>query len=702
MLPSRQRAASAAWAGAVVIALAAAAAIGKEPAGDSPRLVESLNAGWRFVKGDREGAALPAFDDREWEHVDLPHTWNAQDGQDGGNDYYRGPGWYRRTLHVPRALRGRRVFLRFGAANTVADVYVNGAHVGQHRGGFSAFCFDVTSRIQFGGDNSLAVRADNSHFDDVPPWSADFTFFGGIYRDVQLIVTGPVCISPLDYASPGVYLRPEQVSARRADAEVAARISNALDRPQEVIVAALVRDHLGQVVAESQKAAALEGRAETSVAQRVSIAAPHLWNGRRDPYLYSVNVELRAGDKVLDAVRQPLGLRWFHVDADKGLSLNGRHLDLHGVSRHQDRPDRGWAVGRTEHEQDIALINQLGCTGVRLAHYQQDDYVYSLCDRTGLIVWAEIPLVNRIVDSPTFSANCRQQLIELIRQNYNHPSVFFWGIHNEITAPWEPGPDPTALVKELAALAKAEDPSRLTVCAATDPVDHPANWQTDLVAFNRYFGWYNGMPDEFGAWADRVHREHPGRPLGVSEYGAGASIRDHEYPPEKPRHDGDFHPEEWQAYLHERHWLAIRRRPYLWCSFVWNMFDFASDGRSEGDAPGRNDKGLVTYDRHTRKDAFYWYEANWSDEPLVYITGRRYVTHARRQANVRVYSNCPTVELYVNDRFWGAGAVSQRHVINWSDVPLQPGINRLRVRAQGPAGAVEDGCEWNVQAAESD
>ena len=268
--------------------------------------------------------------------------------------------------------------------------------------------------------------------------------------------------------------------------------------------------------------------------------------------------------------------------------------------------------GHREHEEDFELIAELGCTSVRLAHYQQDDYAYTLCDRAGLVVWAEIPLINRIVDSPEFRANCRQQLIELIRQNYNHPSILFWGVHNEITAPWAPGPDATGLVYELADLANKEDPSRLTVCAATVPDDHSANWQTDVVAFNRYFGWYHDQPDGFAAWADRMHRDHPDKPIGISEYGAGANIEHHEYPPRKPKHDGDRHPEEWQTHVHERHWLLMAERKYLWCTFVWNMFDFASDGRNEGDTPGRNDKGLVTYDREITKDAFHWYKSNWS------------------------------------------------------------------------------------------
>jgi len=656
----------------------------------------NLNAGWQFRKGALELPADQPSRHSDWQSVNLPHTWNNQDGQDGGNDYYRGPASYRRTFAVPQEARAKHVFLRFGAASTIADVYVNGQHAGRHRGAYTAFCFDITGMLQFGGENQFAVQVDNGRHEDVPPWSADFTFFGGIYRDVELLFTSPVHITPLDHASPGVYVSQTQVTDAQARIEVIACIANATPQAREVTVAVVVWDAAEQVVARAQQPARIAAGAGQRVGQQLIINQPRLWNGKADPWLYEATVELVADGAAVDTVRQTFGLRYFQVDPERGLLLNGQPLDLHGVNRHQDWQDLGWAISRAEHERDLALILELGCTGVRLAHYPHDPYFYSLCDRAGLIVWAEIPLVNRVFATPEFQSSCRQQLIELIRQNYNHPAIFFWGLHNEITAPWEPGPDATALIAELSALAKAEDPTRLTVCAATIPDDHAANWQTDLVAFNRYYGWYDGAPDEFAAWADRVHQAHPERPMGISEYGAGASIWHHEHPVGRPVHDSRWHPEEWQAYVHERHWRAMRQRPYLWCKFVWNMFDFASDGRAEGDRLGRNDKGLVTYDRATRKDAFYYYKSQWSQEPFVHIAGRRHVERSKTSASIRVYSNCPEVTLFVNDKSLGARRQSDGAELIWTDVPLAPGSNRIQAESGAGAARVVDQCVWVV------
>lgn len=660
----------------------------------SPRHTTVLRAGWEFRLGALETAGSGEASREDWRAITLPHTWNRSDGQDGGNNYHRGPSCYRRTLDIPNDWRGKRLFLRFGAANTVADVYINGRHWGQHRGGFAAFCFEITSAVTFGAENELLVQVNNQHFDDVPPWSADFTFFGGLYRDVELLVTEPICISLLDFASPGVYLRPANIAADRADVAIETVLSNGSDAPASVRVTATISDAAGAPAGRVESDAVVAPGAEHRCKQSLTLKQPRLWRGRRDPYLYHVTIEIRVNDTLVDQVAQPLGLRTFTVDPERGLILNGEPFKLHGVNRHQDRLDMGWAIGRAEHDQDFALICEMGCTGVRLAHYQHDDYAYALCDRLGLVVWAEIPLVNRIADTPEFTANCRRQLRELIRQNYNHPSILFWGVHNEITAPWEPGPDATTLIRELAAFAKREDPSRLTVCAATSPDDHSANWQTDLVAFNRYFGWYHGEPDEFGAWADGAHNAHPQTPIGVSEYGAGADIEDHEQPVNRPQHDGAWHPEEWQAFVHERHWEAMRARPYLWCAFIWNMFDFASDARAEGSAPGRNDKGLVTYDRRTKKDAFYWYQANWSDEPMVHIVGKRHVLREAPTIEVRVYSNGDTVSLFVNGKSAGPGVRALDAAWRWPDVTLDIGVNVIRAESGLGAARVVDTCRW--------
>lgn len=675
----------------MTLATALLACLGSAPPIDDPRQRLAIEA-WRFRLGDVPDAARIDFDDSGWEVVRTPHTWNARDGQDGGNDYHRGAGWYRGPLRLPADRDDRRFFLRFNAASLVADVHLDGRLIGQHHGGFAAFCYEITPHVRAApADDSvaLAVRVSNAAHPDVAPLSGDFTVFGGLYRPVELLITNAICISPLDHASAGVYLM--HTTLTDANAIIAARVlvSNGRAAAADVDVVCTMLDRDRKPVASAVVTVAVPAGATVPAALRVTIAKPRRWHGRDDPYLYTARVELHAAGNIVDRVEQPLGLRTFHVDPERGFFLNDRPYPLYGVNRHQDRLDQGWAISPADMEEDFTIISELGCTAVRLAHYQHDDYAYTLADRAGLIVWAEIPLIDAIADSAAFRANCRQQLLELIRQNYNHPAICFWGIHNEVTAPWRPGPDPTALVRELHELAKAEDPQRLTAAAACDPQDHPANWQTDLTAFNRYFGWYVGEPTDFGPWADRLHAARPRSPLGVSEFGAGGSIRQQAWPPVKPVHNGPFHPEAWQAHLHREHWRAMRERPYLWCNLVWNGFDFASDGRNEGDTRGRNDKGLVTYDRRVRKEAYLAYQAMWSSAPVVKIACRS----GGPGGPLRIYTNCDAVTLFIDGVEHGTRPM-QDYVVEWSDLPLRDGSHELRVLGRCSVTTVEDRCAW--------
>jgi beta-galactosidase len=671
-------------------ALTGCATTGPAP---SPRHATVLHDNWRFHLGDPDGAPQPTFDRANWQRVTVPHTWNTEDGQDGGNNYHRGPAWYYHQLQLPERPADARLFLHFGAANTLTDVYLDGTKLGQHRGGHSAFCFEITDHVKGAATANLAVRVDNSHFDDIPPWSADFTFFGGLYRNVTLLTTGPHCITPLDHAGPGVYIHTPRVTDESATVVVNTKLSTTNPPAENLHIATTIFNAAGQAVASDTSALTNTTPAEPHQ-QTLTVRNPHRWHGREDPYLYSVQVQLRHENQVVDQVTQPLGIRTYHVDPDHGFFLNGRPYHLHGVNRHQDRINKGWAIGPAEHDEDLQILMDMGATTVRFAHYQHDEYAYRRCDELGLVVWAEIPLVNRINDTPEFTANTRNMLTELIRQNFNHPSICFWGLHNEVTAPWEPGPDPTALIQKLHQLAKREDPSRLTTCAACTPFEHPANWCTDVVAFNRYFGWYEREPADFIAWIDRMHRAHPDAPIAMSEYGAGASIHHHEpWPPNKPVHNAEWHPEEWQAYLHEIQYTAMADRPFVWGAFVWNGFDFASDARNEGDLPGRNDKGLVTYDRTVRKDAWWWYAANWSDEPLVHIVSRRFTPRKQETATIRVYTNCPSVRLTVNGQQIGTQP-AKHHIATWQDIPLRPGENKIHVTGPHPKGNCHDHCTW--------
>jgi beta-galactosidase len=646
----------------------------------SHRIDALLNDSWAFHLGDVAGAQSNNFNDSAWTPVSIPHTWNNLDGQDGGNNYYRGIGWYRRHLPMFRlSYISYEYFLKFDAANLVADVYVNGTFVGEHQGGFSAFVFDVTSFIKIGDDNIIAVKVNNAFNADIPPLQADFTFFGGLYRNVHLLATDKLHVSPLDYGSPGVYLKQTNVSSNSADLQITTKVRNDGANSQHAIVKSAVVDAAGKIVASLTTTQTVAAATTVNVIQGTTISSPHLWNGRADPYLYKAFIQVSDSGTNADLVEQPLGFRYFSVDPNTGFHLNGKYLDLHGVSFHQDRLNKGWAISDGDQEEDIGMIMEIGATVVRLSHYQHPQKTYDLCDKNGLVAWSEIPLIDNITDSVNFSNSASQQLVEMIRQNYNHPSICFWGIYNEILL--KKGPDPRPLVQALNRLAKAEDTTRPTTSASCCVDDNdPINWYVDVPSFNRYFGWYWGDYNDFGLYIDRTH-SFTNLPAGISEYGAGASLTQHLDNPPKPVNPNDAgvpHYEEYQDLLHEATWQQMQSRPYLWIKAVWNMFDFASDSRVESTAPGRNDKGLVTYDRQTRKDAFYWYKANWTTNAFVYITSRRFSPRgpAGAKVPVKVYANCNSVQLLFNGVLEGTLA-STNHIYGWSGLALASGSNTV-------------------------
>ena len=666
-----------------------------------------LDTGWRFLRGDVDGAAQPLFNDSNWMSVTVPHTWNAQDGQDG-SDYYRGPGWYRRNVEVPGA-EGRRVFLRFEGASTVAEVYVNGQFAGEHRGGFGAFCIEITHLLKFGPPNEsskpgtpnvLAVRVNNAWRGDLAPLTGDFTVFGGLYRPVHLLITGDLCLSPLNHASPGVALLPSNISDQSADVTIETLVSNGAITSSQATLVTTVIDATGQAVATASEEVSVPVGITAQEIQQVTVPHPHLWNGRSDPYLYKIAVELRRGDVVLDRVEQPLGLRTIRIDKT-GFYLNGKLCRLRGVDAHQDRLGQGWAISDADQKEDIDLILEMGANSIRAAHYQHSETFYRLCDETGLLVWAELPQVNFVGDS-AFEENSRSQLLDLIRQNINHPCIFAWSLSNELR---QPSPDPDPILLDLNKLAHAEDPNRPTIEAAYINIWPSVNKIPDLLGINLYPGWYHGSAKHsehggvtaMGAELDQRAGWGRGQGFCVSEYGAGASIIQHEAHPSQPKSDSPWHPEEWQAIVHENDWAAIRARPFVWGSFVWNMFDFASAERHEGDTPGRNDKGLVTYDRKVRKDAFYFYKANWSDEPVAYITDRRFTERTEAATDVKIYSNCDRVELTVNGVSQGVRTGDDEHVFRWTGLMLQPGKNLIAVTADRNGLHCTDECTWTLK-----
>ena len=657
-----------------------------------------LDSGWRFLQGDPAGIAgqamTPAdmnWNDANWQTVSLPHNWGWEQAQ-AGKDYYRGPGWYRRELDIlPQ--NGRRYFLRFEAASQVADVFLNGTKIGEHRGGFGAFCFEITGNLSATGTNLLAVRVSNKAEPDIAPLSGDFSVYGGLYRPVHLIVTAAENFTLTDHAAPGVAWLQTSVTRKQAVLDVTAQISNGSRQKQPLTLVATVLDTAGKPVAESRQPIVLATNVTAPYWLRVTVPHPHLWDGRRDPYLYQAVIELRAGDSVLDSVVQPLGLRFYSVDPDKGFFLNGKPYPLHGVNKHQDRFNKGWAVTDADLDEDMALIQEIGATVVRCAHYQHCDYFYSLCDKAGVLVWAELPQVNEIHATEQFEETSRDQLLDLIRQNIHHPSIFVWSLFNEL---WPGRPDPHRELQDLKIVANGEDPTRPTIAATSNNAMPQMNKIPDWLGWNIYPGWYSGWgtKDDFGKLLDDRRPDSRFGGFCVSEYGAGANVNQHEQNPKQPRPDGQWHPEEWQAEVHEAAWAAMDERPFVWGTFVWNMFDFAVSSRHEGGVPGRNDKGLVTYDRKIRKDAFYFYKANWSDEPVLYIASRRFTERTNAITDAKVYSNADKVELWLNGKSLGQRGNGTNGVFLWKDVPLQPGENLVQAGARRGAKRLSDSCVW--------
>ncbi|ACU75707.1 Beta-galactosidase [Catenulispora acidiphila DSM 44928] len=661
----------------------------------APRTWLSLDSGWRFHKGDVAGAQAPGFDDAAWTALSVPHTWNAADGADGGGNYYRGVGWYRRHITVPANLSGKMLFLQFAGANQVADVWIDGTHLGQHQGGYSRFRFGATAALTPGRQSVLAVKVTNAYNPDIAPLSADYTFQGGIYRNVSLYAIDKLGIRMLDYAGPGIYLRQRSVTASSAKVDVTAKVYNNDSTSRSVVVRAVVADAAGTIVADRSSAPQRIGAASgVDVVQTLTIASPRRWNGLADPHLYSATVEIRdaATGTVTDAVTEPLGLRSFSLNTKTGFYLNGSRLGLHGVNLHQDRAIEGWAVSDADHAQDFALIKEIGATTVRMAHYQHDQKDYDLADSTGVVVWAEVPLVNATTDSAAFTTSTENQLRELIRQNYNHPSIVFWSIGNE------QGSDDTAannLLASLAALVRSEDPDRISTYANDLGDDAKVAGHADTTGFNKYYGWYGGSYNDLGPWADSLHKSEPNRTFALSEYGAGANTTQHALNPAKPSAGGQFHPEEYQALVHEASWTQLAARPFVWGTYVWTMFDFASDSRNEGGQPGINDKGLVTRDRATRKDAFYWYKANWATAPSLYITSRRWTSRTDATTEVKVYSNASSVTVVLNGVSLGRQSSSNR-VFRWTGVKLRPGANTITASASIAGTTYTDTVTWTL------
>lgn len=596
------------------------------------REITKIMKGWEFTGPDGTTTT-----------VDLPHTWNARDGQDGGNDYWRGTCIYRAHFAAPQFnTASHQVWIQFDGVNASAHVVLNGSPVCNHDGGYSTFRANITELLR--DENELTVEVDNSKNDRVYPQKADFTFYGGIYRDVSLMVVSKNHFT-LDYfGGPGIRITP---TVQGADASV--QVTTWHDGEGEVSIELL--DAAGNTVATGK------GPDIT-----LTIFNAHLWNGVKDPYLYSCKARLVVNGTVEDETTTRFGVRSFKVDPKKGFFLNGKSYPLHGVSRHQDRKGLGNAITREMHDEDMALIKEIGANTIRLAHYQHDQYFYDLCDEVGMVVWAEIPYISEHM--PNGRENTISQMKELIIQNYNHPCIVCWGVSNEITISTKDKKDMLDNHRQLNDLCHEMDKTRLTTLACyamCGPFNRSAHI-TDMVSWNLYLGWYVPGFILNDLWMGFFHLCFPNRPFGYSEYGAEGMPNLHSTHP----HRGD-HTEEYQAKYHEYMLRCFKRHPWMWATHVWNMFDFAADARDQGGEPGMNHKGLVTFDRKTKKDSFYLYKAWWSDEAFVHICSKRFVERTGSTATVKVYSNQSTVALYVNGN--KVGEQTGEHVFTFK-VPL--------------------------------
>ena len=586
------------------------------------RKIIKFNDNWEFYKNAHE----PSHDGVS-EAVTLPHTWNGKDGQDGGNDYFRGSCLYKKVFPRDLLPEAKKYYLEINGANSSADVWCNGKRLAHHDGGYSTWRVNITGYLR--QENTISIIVDNSPNEEVYPQVADFTFYGGLYRDVNVVCCADAHLDLEYFGGKGIMITPE-VKDGFAEVEIKAHTLGMLDSDELLY---RIFDKEGREICSSVTR-------ERCVLLRLD--SPTLWHGTKNPYLYTAEVALLRGGEAIDSVSSRFGVRSFEIHPERGFILNGEEYPLRGVSRHQDRANIGNALLPCHHKQDMELISEVGANTIRLAHYQHAEYFYDLCDEYGMVVWAEIPYISRHMSGA--NENTHSQMRELIVQNYNHPSICVWGLSNEITMDGAKDPDLIENHRRLNDLVHEMDKTRPTTVACISMCDMDEKYVhiSDVVSYNHYFGWYGGNLDEYGAWFDKFHEKYPNTPIGCSEYGCEA-LNWHNSNPES----GDY-TEEYQAIYHESLIRQLFPRKYIWATHVWNMFDFGADARAEGGENGQNHKGLVTIDRKYKKDAFYAYKAHWSSEPFVHISGKRYVDRVEDVTRVTVYSNLPEVELFAN------------------------------------------------------
>jgi beta-galactosidase len=679
------------------------------PAPAGKRIKMTLNDAWKFLPEDRQEGENPNHDDSDWQIVDVPHTWNAFDPFDDAPGYRRGQSWYRKRVAIDPQLKGKRLFLYFEGVHQKADVFINNRLVGQHRGGYTAFSFDVTKHFRTdpkeARDNLLAVRADSSWQDDIAPLDIGFAHYGGIYRDVWLIATDPVHFDMTNHASPGIFVDTPEVSAEKASVRVRGTVVNDTDKERTVAVRLALLDPAGKSVAEVKADMKLPASGKGEFEHKIELSTPHLWSPDM-PTLYSLVSTIVDGDTPLDEIKTNVGFRWFKFDPNEGFSLNGKKLFLKGASRHQDYANLGSAVPNSIHRSDLQWLKDMGGNFIRLAHYPQDPEVLATADRIGLLVWEEIPIVSTISSSPEFLETSANMLREMIRQHYNHPSVILWGTQNETLLNWVRAKDrdpelpehDRKLLVHLDGLARQEDPTRSTVIAMNigDSYDKAGLAQIPHVAgWNLYTGWYSEGFENFGKFLDGQHKKYPERVLFVSEYGAGSDERLHSLKPHRFDHSV-----EWMNMYHESHLRQAASRPYLVGLAIWNQFDFSQPEAADS-IVHMNQKGMMTFDRRP-KDVYYLYQANWRDKPMIHIATREWLRRSGTKADaadgaglqtvespVRIYSNLEEVELFLDGKSLGKKKPDDVKAAEWQ-APLHDGYNDLEARGQRDGKEIRD------------
>lgn len=665
------------------------------------REIIPLNSEWKFRKViPAESLQVEKMDLQalEWESVSIPHTWNNIDMQTAHRNYYTGDALYLQSYTPAIALKDKRIFLKFEGVGSVANVYVNKKLAGNHKGGYSAFVLEISNLLKFDEENEIVVVVSNKSRADVIPINHHlFGVYGGIYRPVQLIITEKINITLSDFGSPGVFISQKDVSENSAKIDIQVKLDNKYKDNQHVRLENSIFKHNGDLQLRHSTNEILNPSGTKTFTHSLTINQPHLWQGLDDPYLYKVVTRLIADNKVIDEVIQPLGVRTIEVKAAEGVYLNGKKIPMYGVCRHQDWWGIGSALDNKHHDTDLEIIKEIGATTIRLAHYQQSEYFYSRCDSIGFLVWAEIPFVNKV--STEEAGNARQQLTELIRQNYNHPSIFVWGLHNEV---YEPYNYTANLTNELHNLAKDEDPYRYTVSVnGYGNIENPSNSYADIQGINRYFGWYEKTIQDLKPWIQHLEENYPNHAVILAEYGAEGNI---EQQVETVEDFGDCcgptknYNETFQTKFHEMQWGYISDHPYLIASYLWNTFDFATPESFQGGIPARNMKGLVTFDRKIKKDAFFWYKANWSKEPVLYITQRRVTERVNEITPISIYSNSGIPTLTVNNKVvknYKKGSTDIHYI--FENIKLKRGKNTIKAVINVDGKKFEDNVIWDYQ-----